>query len=135
MKRKQVKDLPVLPPPASVRSHGMSAFGAVGCCEYTGKFTEESRISYVIALPRIAMPDFGETQDALETAARHFLFFLQTESRKKRDGVIFGALSFRLEKTDLILSCAFCPFGQKTFQDVARLALTATGGIKTITLL
>ena len=134
MKAKQKDTLPPLPTNGVIRPWGSTALGVAGARVYNGKFRGESVVSFSISLPLLPLPAWRETERYLEEVARAYLFFLQKESQKKRDGVALGAISFRFDGLDLILSGAFCPFGKRTYRDLARLTLRKTGDIEEIRL-
>lgn len=97
--------------------------------EKRGKFADKSTVAYRLTLP--VLPDsredvfFSRLGDA-------FLSFLEKESKKERDEVFFGGITFSAEQDSLLLLFAFCPFSLREFQPFARLTFDDNGQLQDV---
>lgn len=92
-----------------------------------GKIEGISPVVYSFSLPRMKGEDFQESADFLEKIKDGFLHFLEKESKKKREGVYLGTLSFSVKGNLVTLFSSFSPFEEKEEKEVAGLLFSETG--------
>ena len=96
----------------------------------TGKITGNGTIVYSFHLPKKSSE---ETEFLLQKVKAAFLSFLEKESRKKREKVYLGTLSYRWEEGRLILLSSYSPFEEKDEKAVATIFYSEKGKIRKIT--
>lgn len=87
----------------------------------SGRFRGKSCVAYQIHLP--ALPE-GEAADFLQEVAEAFLSFWEKESKKVRNEVHYGSLTYREKAGEYLFFAAFCPFSQRLFRPVFSLTVT-----------
>ena len=97
-----------------------------------GKIEGVSTVVYSFTLPKLSGEEFEDCHALLSKLKEAFLLFLEKESKKEREGVYLGTLSFQAEENILTLLSSFSPFEEKEERPVARFLLSPTGKLERI---
>lgn len=98
----------------------------------TGKFQGDSTVVYSLSLPYLSNKEFEESRLFFEKVKEAFLSFLEKESKKKREGVNLGTLSFQSKENTLTLYSSYTPFEEKNEKAVAKIFFSQKGTITKI---
>lgn len=93
----------------------------------SGKFQGESTVVYSLTLPLLSNEAFEESRLFFDKVKEAFLSFLEKESKKKREGVNLGILTYKAEGSELTLFSSYTPFEEKEEKAVAKILFSEKG--------